>query len=76
MCANCNAKESTSTCTQCQKERYCGRECQANAWKQHKKVCIPPRAVLPACAKCGGWGTNLLGDNGMCAACSAPPVAP
>jgi len=67
-CAACG-QPSTASCTQCRVERYCGRECQQGAWKAHKKVCFPPRAVMPTCTGCGGWGVGLLQADGKCVAC-------
>eukprot|EP00797_Seminavis_robusta_P007900 Sro154_g070100.1 n/a (270) ;mRNA; r:68802-69611 len=32
---SCNLKK----CSQCKKVSYCGRECQFNDWKDHKKAC-------------------------------------
>lgn len=34
-----------------------------------KKVCFPPRAVMPTCTGCGGWGVGLLQADGKCRAC-------
>jgi hypothetical protein len=28
-------------CSRCKSAKYCGRDCQSAAWKQHKKSCVP-----------------------------------
>ena len=51
-CASC-AKPETGLaegatllrCSRCKTVRYCSRECQSNAWKEHKKTCVPPFAT-------------------------------
>lgn len=50
-CDNCGVAEvgskTLSVCGKCQLIPYCSRDCQAEAWKSHKKICrIIPR--LPA----------------------------
>jgi ankyrin repeat protein len=41
-CASCGKTGgvgSMKACGACKKEHYCGRDCQANAWKAHRRVC-------------------------------------
>ena len=40
LCPVCNLKPVKKTCTGCKIRRYCGRTCQKEDWKVHKKVCI------------------------------------
>lgn len=67
-CINCG-KESNSSCSTCLIARFCSRECQKVVWPKHKKVCLPPRAQMPTCTGCGGWGIQLLCDDNKCVAC-------
>jgi hypothetical protein len=53
-------------CSACRVVRYCGKECQAKHWKQHKPVC---KALVAAAAAAAGSG------NGNAAASSAAPVS-
>lgn len=49
-CANCGARNvKLYVCNKCQFVRYCGRDCQKNDWKDHKKYCYTPDAAnLPS----------------------------
>ena len=39
-CGHCEEpKKSLQLCARCQKVRYCSKECQKSAWKEHKKDC-------------------------------------
>lgn len=38
LCSVCG-KEATTKCSICKKAYYCSKECQKNAWPQHKPVC-------------------------------------
>ena len=39
-CDNCgNRLKPLSKCTGCRKVSYCSRECQVQAWKEHKSEC-------------------------------------
>ena len=39
-CANCGIKrEKMQKCGRCKKAHYCSKECQAQAWPEHKKAC-------------------------------------
>lgn len=43
-CAACGKAGSVvklSSCTQCRKVWYCGKECQVSDWRRHKKECKP-----------------------------------
>ena len=53
LCWTCNSNDSKSglkllSCQQCKYAKYCGRDCQKNDWKKHKKLCkfIPDYSVL------------------------------
>jgi len=35
----CGARESKFRCTRCKERYYCGKECQAKDWKDHKRTC-------------------------------------
>ncbi|KAF4573105.1 MUB1/samB family protein [Pleurotus pulmonarius] len=35
-------EEATLNCSRCKGTRYCGRECQKKAWKEHKLFCFAP----------------------------------
>jgi hypothetical protein len=44
-CANCNCfddsgGENLLVCSRCKVVRYCGRDCQVQHWKEHKKECV------------------------------------
>ena len=45
-CANCNVccdesnGEKLLVCSRCKVVRYCGRDCQVQHWKEHKKECV------------------------------------
>mmetsp|Transcript_13369 Transcript_13369/g.20635 ORF Transcript_13369/g.20635 Transcript_13369/m.20635 type:complete len:560 (+) Transcript_13369:125-1804(+) len=45
-CANCNdcfdesKGEKLLVCSRCKVVRYCGRDCQVQHWKEHKKECV------------------------------------
>ena len=39
-CGNCGKSESHMVCSGCKKIRYCGRDCQKEHWKVHKKTCL------------------------------------
>jgi len=45
-CANCNDcfdesnGEKKMVCSRCKAVRYCGRDCQVQHWKEHKKECV------------------------------------
>ena len=43
-CANC-AEESDKMkqCSVCKVSKYCSKECQSQAWPEHKKTCSPPK---------------------------------
>ena len=42
-------------CGRCGIQAYCSRQCQRNAWKDHKKVCVPPSVgALRGDAKASG----------------------
>eukprot|EP00123_Amoebidium_parasiticum_P015490 comp22999_c0_seq1/m.36633 comp22999_c0_seq1/g.36633 ORF comp22999_c0_seq1/g.36633 comp22999_c0_seq1/m.36633 type:complete len:157 (-) comp22999_c0_seq1:568-1038(-) len=45
-CSNCRGlfslERELKRCAGCQKEHYCGFDCQRNHWKVHKKVCQSP----------------------------------
>lgn len=38
-CANCGFTPATFKCSRCLSVKYCGKKCQAAAWKQHKRLC-------------------------------------
>lgn len=43
-CANCNKTDDSNgekllVCSRCKVVRYCGRDCQVQHWKEHKKEC-------------------------------------
>jgi len=38
-CAVCNKPGVTARCPKCKTTWYCGKDCQAAAWPQHKQVC-------------------------------------
>lgn len=35
-------EDATLTCSRCKGTRYCGRDCQQKAWKEHKLFCFAP----------------------------------
>ena len=41
-CSSCAAPITGKSmrCSRCKQARYCNRDCQRNAWKQHKRTCI------------------------------------
>lgn len=41
MCNNCSNEFAKKKCSICLVARYCDRQCQTKAWKQHKLHCIP-----------------------------------
>lgn len=46
-CAQCGeARPSLRCCARCLAARYCGRECQAAHWQQHKAQCRRPKVVF------------------------------
>lgn len=48
-CAQCGKSEPTKRCQQCQQAAYCGKDCQKQHWKAHKKECaqLANRAKAP-----------------------------
>lgn len=38
-CAKCGKDGAEKKCSQCQAVAYCGRDCQREHWKAHKKQC-------------------------------------
>ena len=40
-CKSLKAARVTAVCSRCGEARYCNRECQKQAWRQHKTVCVP-----------------------------------
>lgn len=49
-CDFCMAKKSgkgLQRCSGCRQEHYCGRECQAAAWKMHRLECLRLKRVSP-----------------------------
>ncbi|PAA81453.1 hypothetical protein BOX15_Mlig024716g1, partial [Macrostomum lignano] len=38
-CANCGKLDALQRCSKCKISYYCGRDCQVNHWKKHKKNC-------------------------------------
>jgi len=42
VCSQCGSPHNLFVCSQCKIVNYCGRKCQKEAWKEHKKVCMPP----------------------------------
>ena len=64
-CSYCGSQsDKLKRCTGCGGTCYCGKECQARHWKQHKTVCKPPvipiAMALPSkCASCGKDTANL-----------------
>ena len=48
-CASCTKSETELDeganllrCSRCKTVRYCSKECQTSAWKDHKRTCVPP----------------------------------
>lgn len=66
------AVDATNTCTRCLGVKYCSQEHQKLDWKEHRKVCIaPPKVPDVKCSSCGGWGLDLVKENGKCDHCTA-----
>ena len=38
-CKTCSSTKTTSFCSRCKTNKYCGQECQRKDWAQHKKLC-------------------------------------
>jgi hypothetical protein len=65
-CETCGGK-AVAKCTRCNAAFYCGRECQIEHWKVHKKVCRPVGVDAEAktgAKKGGGAGTQELAAGG------------
>jgi NAD(P)H-dependent flavin oxidoreductase YrpB (nitropropane dioxygenase family) len=47
-CKRCGALlapgQTFASCAKCRRVRYCGKECQAADWREHKKACGKRRA--------------------------------
>ena len=42
LCSNCSKPvDGTKRCSRCKVALYCDRDCQASAWKKHKRLCQP-----------------------------------
>ena len=50
-CRTVARPEKLSKCGRCKKVSYCGKDCQAKAWKGHKKVCVSRSAQAQAQAQ-------------------------
>eukprot|EP00929_Paragymnodinium_shiwhaense_P121154 TRINITY_DN9329_c0_g2_i1.p1 TRINITY_DN9329_c0_g2~~TRINITY_DN9329_c0_g2_i1.p1 ORF type:complete len:719 (+),score=198.73 TRINITY_DN9329_c0_g2_i1:160-2316(+) len=58
LCANCG-KPSSTRCSKCRMEWYCGKDCQSKRWKEHKKECAELARRPPA------ESVVLNGTNGI-----------
>ena len=58
-CANCGIKwEKMKKCGRCKQKHYCSKECQLEAWPEHKKVCT--YAARNVKATPGTWSEGEL----------------
>ena len=42
-CDACGKPDATNKCSRCKKARYCSKECQKKAWRDHKPSCYTPK---------------------------------
>jgi len=66
-CANCNKTDDSNgekllVCSRCKVVRYCGRDCQVQHWKEHKKEC-KSMSSLSASVTLGPPGEFSLPDG-------------
>ena len=72
-CANCDAENSTATCTSCMRVHYCSRQCQVAHWKSghrmvcSRKQCAPEKDACPECAN--PWATCSCVEPPSCWVC-------
>ena len=88
----CQAPGARAECSQCHRAWYCGRACQRNDWKRHKRAC---RAAVAAAARAATrareataarrrakekegkrGGGRGRGEDEVCVICYGPPVDP
>mmetsp|Transcript_41369 Transcript_41369/g.69199 ORF Transcript_41369/g.69199 Transcript_41369/m.69199 type:complete len:268 (-) Transcript_41369:348-1151(-) len=68
VCDHCGEEKPLKLCSKCKLARYCGHDCQASAWKTHKKECkkatqegaAAERFVVPGNAT---WANGLSPDK-------------
>ena len=76
----CQAVGARAECAQCHSAWYCGKACQRNDWKRHKKGC---RAAVAASARAATRQREARearggrrDENEMCVICCGPPAEP
>ena len=80
-CFHCQT-ESTKMmcCSQCHRAWYCGRPCQKQHWKLHKRACVAAVAAEARRATLRRKATEARGGGGIdketCVICVGPVVAP
>ena len=76
----CQAPGARAECAQCHSAWYCGKACQRNDWKRHRKGC---RAAVAASARAATRQREARearggqrDENEMCVICCGPPAEP
>ena len=79
----CQAVGARAECAQCHSAWYCGKACQRNDWKRHKKGC---RAAVAASARAATRQREARearetrggqrDENEVCVICCGPPAEP
>lgn len=68
VCASCNAPGARFVCSKCKTTRYCSRECQSTAWREHKTVCVARKQAAASksdvCDTHGEGGAGGAGSAG------------
>ena len=76
----CQAVGARAECAQCHSAWYCGKACQRNDWKRHKKGCRAAVAALARAATRQREAREVRGgrrdENEVCVICCGPPAEP
>ena len=76
----CQAVGARAECAQCHSAWYCGKACQRNDWKRHKKGCRAAVAALARAATRQREAREARGgqrdENEVCVICCGPPAEP
>ena len=76
----CQAVGARAECAQCHSAWYCGKACQRNDWKRHKKGCRAAVAAVARAATRQREAREARGgqrdENEVCVICCGPPAEP